>query len=910
MNRLALLLIRLVTPRIDREALLGDTVERFNEIRHASGERAARAWLHRETWRVLASAPRHRLAARPARHLGLTMRRSDAMSSIWQDVRYAMRWFRRSPGFTAVAIITLALGIGANTAMFAVVNAVMLKPLPFADADRLLLVHFVMTDRQGVARETVWSFPRYQTLTEVQQIFEDTAIFTGRSFSVSGDGDPERVPGETITDQYPSVLGVRPLLGRTFTPEEGRRAGATPVVLIGHGLWTRRYAGDPGVLGRGIQVGGVTHTIVGVLPPGFRGLNGDAEMWVPLAVSEPESLAEADSYSYSVVARRKPDVADAAVLSALGVYGARIEAAHRGGPNAGPSTSTVTARSLYDSRVDADLRRVALVVLGAVGFVLLIACVNLTNLLVAKAIARSREVAIRVALGAGRARVTRQFLVESLMLAGAGALAGLLVAVLVLSVAASLLPDSSVFFRTAINPGTQRIAGAAGLTRVGASMIGLDAMTLAFTAGLTLLTTILVSILPAFHASALRPLPVLKAAGGAVSPRGFGRLGARALLVGAEIAMALVLLAGAGLMIKSASRLQATSIGVDPTNVVSGLLDLPAARYDDQTGLIFQEALLDRVRAIPGVASAGWGFCMPVSGGCNGTMMWFPPQEEPRRFVGIAWATAGYFDALRIPVVQGRNFTDHDRVGQPKVALVNETAARTYWPGESAVGKHIAVGQGGFQDGAEVVGVVGDVRYRTLESAPAPDVFLPLAQSSRRNMQIVVRGHAGGRGLTAAIAREVRGLDPNLPLLSVKTMDERIGDAMWRTRVAMWLLSAFAGLALLLTAVGIFGVMSQAVAHRTAEIGIRLALGAQRRDVVALVVGSAAMVTLAGLAVGIAAALGVARVLQALLHGVTPSDPSTLVAVALLLGAVSLAACYVPVRRAIRVDAVRALRSE
>jgi predicted permease len=427
-----------------------------------------------------------------------------------------------------------------------------------------------------------------------------------------------------------------------------------------------------------------------------------------------------------------------------------------------------------------------------------------------------------------------------------------------------------------------------------------------------MVTAGLVSILPAFQASALRPLPVLKVAGGTSSGRGFGRFGSRALLVGAEIAIALVLLAGAGLMLKSASRLQHTNIGVDPTNVLSAQLDLPSVRYDAQTGPLFWQALLDRVRALPGVESAGWGFCMPVSGGCNGTLIWFPPrpQGEQRLLVGIAWATAGYFDALSIPILQGRNFSATDRVGQAKVALVNETAARTYWPGESAIGKRLAVGQGGFQDGAEVVGVVGDVRYRTLETAPTPHVFLPLAQSYRGNMQIVVRGEVGAQDLTAAIRREVRALDPNLPLLSVKTMEERIGDAMWRTRVSAWLLSAFAGLALLLTAVGIFGVMAQTVAQRTSEIGIRMALGARQRDVLRLVLGRAALVTGIGLVVGLLAALGLTRVLTTLLYQVTPTDPATLAFVAVALGSVALLACYVPARRAMKVDAVKALRSE
>ena len=833
------------------------------------------------------------------------------MSSILQDVRYALRWFGRSPGFTAVAVLTLALGIGANTAIFAVVNAVLLKPLPFANADRLMLVHLLMPVRDGGLSETIWSFPKYKTLTEVQQVFEDTALFADRPFSLSGEGDPEVVQGEVITETYPSVLGVRPILGRVFTSEEASRAGATPVAIIGHSLWVRRYGSDPVALGRTLQVDGVTHTVVGVLPRGFTGLSGNAEIWTPLGVTNAGDLPEAHSHSYSLAARRRADVAEAAVVAALQAYGPQVDDAHRQGPRSVTSPSA-TARSLFDSRVDSDLRRAVLIILGAVGFVLLIACVNLTNLLVAQSIARSREVAIRIALGAGRARVARQFMIESLLLVGGGGVAGVAVASVLLVAAGTLLPDSSVFFRTPIAPETPRIAGAAGLTRVGAGMIGLDFMTLAFTAGVAILTTILVSVLPAFQASAVRPLPTLKVAASSTTARSFGRFGSRAILVGAEIALALVLLACAGLMLKSASRLQHTSIGIDPESVLSAQMDLPSTRYDANTGPLFQQTLLERVRAIPGVESAGWGFCMPVSSECNGTTIWFPPQPQAarRQLVGIAWATAGYFDALRIPILEGRNFTDNDRIGQPKVAVVNQTAARTYWPGESAIGKRIAVGQGGFRDGAEVIGVVADVRYGTLEMAAGPDVFLPLSQSYRGYMQLVVRSHGGTRGLSAAITREVRGLDPNLPILSVDTMEGRIGDAMWRTRVAAWLLSAFAGLALLLTAVGIFGVMAQLVAQRTSEIGIRMALGARRADVLRLVLGRATLVTVIGLTVGLIAALGLTRVLTTLLYQITPTDPSTLVAVAVVLGSVSLLACYLPARRALKVDAVIALRSE
>lgn len=912
MTRLALFLIGAATPRIDREAVLGDTIERFDEIHRVDGPAAARRWLWREAGRVAAGSLRHRLAARRAHPPLSAGGRSGLMSSVLQDVRYALRGFARAPGFTTIAILTLALGIGANTAMFAVVNAVLLKPLPFANADRLMLVHLAMPRDNGGFAEMVWSYPKYRSLVEMEDVFDETAIFADRQWDLSGDGEPEQLRGEVVTDRYLSVLGVQPVLGRAFTADEAHRTGADPVVMIGHGLWMRKYAGDAAVLGRRLDVGGVPHTVVGVLSRGFAGLSGRAEIWRPLAVAESGEMKGRQSHSYSVVARRRADVSEAAVLSALSVYGPRIDEANGEGPASGRPAASATARSLEASRIDVDLRRVSLVVLGAVGFVLLIACANITNLLVARAVARQREVAIRVALGARRARIVRQFAIESLLLSGTGATAGLGVAVALFAIAPAVLPDANVFFGSSLAPDVPRMAGAAGLTRIGTAMIGLDGRTLAFTAGLAMMTAVLVSILPAFKASLFRPAHILKAAGGTSTARGFG---SRALLVGAEIAVALVLLAGAGLMLKSAMRLHATSIGVDPVNVLTAQIDLPSARYDAASGAVFQNALLDRVRALSGVESAGWGHCVPVSGGCNGTVLWFPDgprDQQPRRLVGIMWATPGFFDALRIPVVSGRGFSEEDGAGRPKVALINETAARQYWPGDIAIGKRIAVGQGGFQDGAEVVGVVADVRYQTLEAAPGPDVYLPLAQSPRAWMQLVVRSQLDSRTLVSAVGRELRALDPNLPLVGVdiKTMEDRVGDAMWRTRVASWLLSAFAALAVLLTAIGVFGVMAQTVAQQTAEIGIRMALGAQRRDVLALVLGRAAIVTAIGLVVGLGAAAMLTPVLTTLLHDVTPRDPATLAIVALLLGMVSLAACYVPTRRAMRVDAVTALKGD
>jgi putative ABC transport system permease protein len=445
-------------------------------------------------------------------------------------------------------------------------------------------------------------------------------------------------------------------------------------------------------------------------------------------------------------------------------------------------------------------------------------------------------------------------------------------------------------------------------------MIGLDWTTVLFTSGVAALAAMLVSLLPAGQASMLRPIEVLKS-GGKGSAAGHGWLDARALLVTAQIALALVLLAGAGLMIRSAHRLHDTSIGINAEGLLTLRVDLPRAAYDNARGQTFFVQLVDRVRALPGVKSAALGLCAPVSGGCNDTLAWFPPQARPKQdgsdpVVGIHWVTPDYFSTVGVAVLKGRNFDERDRADQPKVLIVTERAARAFWPNQDPVGKRIAVGQGGFHVGAEVIGVVSDVHYRTIETAPMADVYVPLAQSYQSRMRLFIRTTLDPAAVAPAVAGEIRSLDSNLPLSEVKTMEERVGDAMWRTRVAAWVLALFALLALLLTAIGIFGVMAQAVAQRTAEIGIRMALGARAGDVLTLVLKRAAILTLAGLAIGTAAALALTRFLGSLLYRVEPGDPATFVCVALLLGAIALLASYIPARRATRVNTMEALRAE
>jgi putative ABC transport system permease protein len=835
------------------------------------------------------------------------------MSAIRQDIRHALRLLARSPRFAAVAIVTLALGIGANTAMFSVVNAVLLKPLPFRDAERLMLVQMLRPLRAagpGVYRESVWSYPKYRSFAARQQVFEDLALFARREFNLTGDDDPQHVLGEIITDSYPAVLGLSPVIGRSFTFAEANHAGEAPAVMLSYGLWARRYDGDPAIVGRVIQVNAAPHTVAGVMPPGFVGLSGTADLWLPLAQVDAADLEEPFSHSYSLIARRKPNVSEEAALADVRVAGAGVGAEYPGdAPDA--QRDGATAASLYASRADSDVRRATLLLLGAVGFVLLIACVNVANLFLAKAIERRREVAIRVALGASRGRIGRQFLVETLVLAAVGAVAGVAVASLLLSAASELLPAPEVLFRSAIAPGVPRIAGAAGLTRIGASTIGLDAATLLFTLGVTVVTAGLLALLPTLQAASLRPIEALKAAGSARGSHGGRDFVVRAVPVVAQIALALVLLAGAGLMTRSALELQATGIGVDPADVLTVRMELPDASYDAERGAAFYARLVERIRALPGVAAAGLGSCAPVSGGCNQTGIFFvaPPRDDTGD-VGMHWASPGYFATLGIPLLEGRDFDDADRAGRTKVVLINEAAAREFWPTESPVGKTIGLEQGGLEDGAEVIGVVANARYRTIESDATADAYAPLAQSYRWSMQLFVRSRLPLQSLVPAITNEVHALDPTLPLSEIKTMDARVADAMWRTRVGAWLLGAFAGLALLLTAIGIFGVMAQSVAQRTAEIGVRMALGAQAGDVIRLMLRRATAVTVVGVLLGVAFALALTRLLSAMLYGVRPHDPLTFGMAALLLGGVALLACYLPARRAARVDAVVALRSE
>jgi putative ABC transport system permease protein len=904
-STLALAIIRLATPPAHREFVVGDTLERAAELERAQGVKAAARWLWREAWRVAVRAPQHRLAVR-----GASSRPNAAgdgwLRTLWLDTRYTLRVLKRAPLFTAVAVTMLALGLGANTAMFAVMHAVLLKPLPFAEPERLMLVHLLMPQPNagaGAYTEMVWSYPKYRAFTEMQDVFEETALFSGDSIDLTHVDEPEQLASETITDRYLTVLGIAPLLGRAFSAEEAHVVGGPAVALIGEQLWARRFARDPAIVGRTIHIDRQPYTVVGVLPPGFRGLTGEAEIWVPQAAAEPNNMTAAQAHGYRVVARRKAGVSEEAVLDAVRAFGDRIHEQFGTG-GFGSGRWSAGAVSLADARVDADIRTTTLLLLAGVSLVLLIACANLAALLVTRALARHRDVAIRLAIGATKQQIVRQLLVEVVVLVAVGAIGGVAVALGLLNAATALLPDAETFFRLR----ESLFSATPGLTRVGAGMVGLDAMTFSFAVGISLVCAALIVVLPARQASSAQPIEALKAGAARYALR--ARL--RDPLVVAQIALALVLLAGAGLMLKSVWRLQATGVGVDAKNVVAVQIHVPRDAAAPEAAVAFIAQFLERARALPGIESAALGSCMPASGGCASSTFSADEPWQPGRGqrAGVYMVSEDYAETLGIRLIAGRAFSDADYALQPRGVLVNEAAAQAFWPGRDPVGAKLATF--GFRDGVEVVGVVSNVRYQAIETPPQPDVYLPLSELSFQPSRLAffVRSPLAPETVVAMLRSELRALDPNVTLTGATTMEERLRSAMWRTRLTAWLLGAFAALAVLLTAIGIFGLMAQVVAQRSGELAVRIALGAQAAQVLRLVIRRVVVMTVAGLAIGVAGALALSRVVGGLLYDVPGNDPGTLLGVAFGLGVVALAAGYLPARRAARIDPMTTLKSE
>jgi putative ABC transport system permease protein len=803
------------------------------------------------------------------------------MNNLWLDLRYGARTLLKSPGFTLVALVALALGVGANTAIFSVVNSVLLRPLPYPDSERL--VAFMGVNPQGGITQSNMSVPDFADWQQQNEVFEQLAGFvTGGALLVSGE-EGERVRGTGVTTDFFPLIRTQPLRGRALTAED-QQPGREPVAVLSYGLWQRRFGADPNAVGRAVMLSGKSTTIVGVMPQGFD-FPAQSEVWVPLQLDPAKERR--DNRYLQVVGRLKPGATITQAQTQLDTINGRLAQTYR-------ETNTgwgVQLTNLRESLVGA-VRASLLVLLGAVGLVLLIACANVANLLLARATARQREIAVRTALGASRGRIVRQLLTESVLLSVVGGALGLLLSVWLTDLLVAVSPAGSPRFDE-IRP---------------------DARVFAFTCAVTILTGLVFGLAPALQASRLDLNEALKE-GGRSGAEGARRNRLRGLLMVGEIALSFMLLAGAGLLVRSFVRLRETRPGFNTEGVLTMRLSLPPGKYaQGEPRAQFYRQAVERVGSLPGVAAAGAVLTMPLGGDTFSVGRSFiregrPMTPEESANASYYVATPGYFRALEIPVLAGRSFTEQDTAQAPMVVLVNETMARKHWPGESPIGKRITI----WRDEKfprEVVGVVGDTRP-ALDTPASAQMYVPYAQDATwGSLTLVARTQGDPATLAAAARNELRALDKTLPVYNVKTMTEVAAASVAQHRASMLLLSAFAGVALLLAVIGIYGVTAYYVTQRTHEIGVRMALGATRGDVLRLVVGQGLRLTLIGLAVGIVAALALTRLLASLLYEVSATDPLAFAVGALLLAVVALAACYVPARRATKVDPMVALRYE
>lgn len=810
------------------------------------------------------------------------------MNTLLYDIRYGLRMLLKSPGFTAVAVFSLALGIGANTAVFSVINATLLKSLPYVEPDRIVLV-WGESPATGGTRNQV-SATDVADLRARNHVFEDVATYASYRPVLAVGGEPERIAGAQVGDGFFEIMKGRPLLGRTFTAEE-QEEGKDYVAVLSYGLWQRRFAGDRNVIGQTVKLSGRPYTIVGVMSADFQSLpagllDAPAEFYRPVAEAPNEK--ERSSRHLRAIARLKPGVTLAAAQTEINVIARQLEQAHPES-NAGRQVRLV---SLKEDLVS-PIRPALLMLFGAVACLLLIACANVGNLLLARSLARHKEIAIRAALGAGRGRLVRQFLTESVLLAIAGGALGLVLAVwgttLIEATAARLFP----------------VLGS----------IALDGRVLAFTAAVSLLTGIVFGCAPAFRASRTDLSETLND-GGRTPGAGSTRSSLRSALVVLEVALAMVLLIGAGLLIKSVMRLQAVDPGFKSERLVTMDVWLPGAKYPKAPDWeAFYGRLLQRLEALPGVETAGLTSVLPVSANFDQRGIEIEGQPRPageNPDVDNYVTTPGYIRAMSIPLLRGRALTARDTAETPFAVLISEAMARKFWPGEDAIGKRLRFFS---PDSAEqrpwraVVGVVGDVKQYGLDTPGTTALYVPFPQMPNSAMTLVVRTRTDADAMVAAVRREIRALDPEQAVFNVATMEQLVSDSTSLRRFSMFLLGLFASLALILAAVGIYGVLAQSVVQRTHEIGIRMAMGAQTRDVLKLIVRHGLALTVLGIFLGLAGAFGLTRLMANLLFGVGASDPATFGAIALLLLVVAFAACYLPGRRAAKLDPIKALGS-
>ena len=825
----------------------------------------------------------------------------DRLQEFADDVRYALRGLAARPGFTAIAVLTLGIGIGANTAIYSAVDALLLRSLPFAEPGRL----FDIVQRSRDDGDAVWSYPKYAVFRDAQHSYESLALHRTWQTILTGT-EPERVYTEEVTTSYLKTLGVGVAKGRDFPAElDATAGGQRRTTIISDALWQRLFNADPAAIGRSVRFNNQPWEIIGILPPGFRGLSGRAEALMNLSARAADDLSEPWSLEFSLIGRLRDDVTPDQAIAEAALIGPRIYDAFPStagtlSTSKAPERWTAAARPLNTIRVAKGLKRSLLVLFGAVAMVLLIACVNLANLLVARAMARKQEIAVRLALGAGRARLVRLMVTESLVLALLGGVASLVVALAGTRILSAVNPEE-----------TLRVQGlTGGVGAVGFEGIRLDTSALLFTFIVTVAVGLLFGLAPALGAtrhSLTRDLKEGSPGSGAGKRTGAGRR----ILVVAEVALALVLLAGSGLMIRSLGNLLAVKPGFEGRSVLTLRLTMPAGEVSPDSMPGFYEQLQEQISGVPGVEQVALADCPPLNGGCNGTIMTFadrPRTATGNAMVGVHWVTKNWFETMRVPLKRGRMFNDEDRLNAPKVVILNEEAARRYFKGEDPIGKRVAVYQGGFHTGAEVIGIVGDVRFGTIDSAAVPDAYISYSQARLSRMMLFVRTTGDPSAMAPAVRAVVRRVAPNAPVFDIKSMSARVSAASAQTRFSAILLGLFAAVALSLAVMGIYGVLSFAVAQRTGEIGIRMALGAERGRVLALVMRDGALLACIGLAIGLVTALALTRVLRTMLFEVTTTDPLTYVAMALVLALAVAAASWIPARRASRVDPVIALR--
>jgi putative ABC transport system permease protein len=806
------------------------------------------------------------------------------METWWRDARYGARVLARSPAFTAVAVLTLALGIGANTAIFSVINAVLLRSLPYEEADRLVF----LTEWSEQVPEMSFSIANFKDVRDQNGVFESVAAYNGQDFILSGEGsEAERVNGRQVTSGVFATLRKQPILGRAFTADEDK-PGAERVALLGEGFWDRRFGRDPGVIGKPLVLSGDAFTVIGVMPGSLHGSWKTVDVFTPLLRLEDRLGGENNRGNHPgiyVTARLKPGVSEEQARTEVRAIAARLAEQH-------PKTNarqSMTVESLHEAFVG-DLRPALMLLVGAVGFVLLIACANVANLLLARAASREKEIAVRGAMGAQRGRLLRQLLTESLLLSLLGGVLGVVLAFWGVRGLVASLP--------------------ANVPR--ADEIRVDAVVLAFSAALALATGLVFGIAPAWKVSRRDVQDVLRESGRGTPGPAHHRI--RNTLVVGQISLALVLLVGAGLLLRSFARVIAADAGFRADGVLTAIVPLPRTRFPEEAQrAAIVRRLVEAARALPGAQAAS--ATLPLLGGWQSS---FRLEGRPEPLPGqlpsadIARVMPDYFRAMGVRVREGRVFTERDTADLTPVAIVDETFVRSHYPGESALGKRLRFGA--LDDAKarwiEIVGVVAHVKNYGVDEDSRVEVYLPYEQSPVSGVTLVVRSEGDPAAMAAPLRAAVRAVDPELPLYAVRTLPELVSDRTAQRRLAVMLISVFATVALLLAAVGIYGVMSYAVAQRTQEIGIRMALGAEREEILRMVLRHGTLMAVSGVALGLLASFVLARLITSLLFQTSAADPPTFSVVPLVLIAVAVLACYVPARRATRVDPLVALRSQ